>query len=96
MKKTIKLTQRTIMNYIKQMMKYGHSQIFLTFYNGVMATSNVQGDILLQGEQLVDMLRISCQRHGADDDAQIFLHSDGTQEYFSSVTAEPVNDKNGH
>jgi hypothetical protein len=96
MKKTIKLTQSTIMNYIKAMLMFKDNEIYLTDVNGVIKASPISGEFRLRGEQLVDMLRISCERHGADDNAQIFLHSDGTQEYFSAVTAEPVNDKNGH
>ena len=96
MKKTIKLTQRTIMNYIRSMIGFGVSKIFLTYNEGIVSASRVEGEFHIEGEDLVNMLRISCERHGADDNAQIFLHSDGTQEYFSAVTSEPVNDKNGH
>ena len=84
MKKTIKLTQRTVMNYIKQMINYGEHDIYITDRSGVIVTDCLTGEFHLRGEQFVDMLRISCERHGADDNAQIFLHSDGTHEYFES------------
>jgi hypothetical protein len=84
MKKTIKLTQRTVMNYIKSMIICGEHELYLTDINGVIKIDTVYGEIKVRGYDLVDMLRISCERHGADDNAQIFLHDDGTQEYFES------------
>ena len=87
---TIKLTQRTIMNYIRSMMRFGHSQIFLTSKDGVLQFSSISGDLRIEGEHLVDMLRMSCERHGVDDNAQIFIHSNGKQDYFPASVPQVV------